>query len=60
MKGKTVMSRDGHITPITKKLKAKRDRAWFERKVSEIGRALEQLPEDRRANFEAEVLDGKR
>lgn len=54
------MSRDGHITPITKKPKPKRDRAWFERKVSEIGRALEQLPEDRHANFDAEVLDGER
>jgi hypothetical protein len=41
------------------KAKAKPDRAWFERKVAELGRALEKLPADRREQFERELEERK-
>ena len=50
------MSRVRRITEMPKKPKPKKDREWFERTVSEIGKALEQLPEDRRKQFALEVL----
>ena len=36
----------------------KRDQAWFERKVAELGRALNKLPADRQEKLEREL--GKR
>jgi hypothetical protein len=33
----------------------KRDRAWFERKVSELGKAIKQLPDERQLELFAEL-----
>lgn len=37
----------------------KRDRAWFEQKVSELGAAIERLPDERQLEL-FEVMDGGR
>jgi hypothetical protein len=58
------MSRNRHITkpsltaiPAATKKKPARDDEWFRRKVAELGKALERLPEDRRRQANREVLE---
>jgi hypothetical protein len=45
-------------TAKTKAKPPRRDQAWFERKVAELGRALNKLPADRQEKLEREL--GKR
>ena len=40
------------VIPMKRK---KKDRAWFERKVSELGEAVEQLPRDRQLKLFDEI-----
>jgi hypothetical protein len=42
-------------TAKTKAKPPKRDQAWFERKVAELGRALEKLPAGRQEQLEREL-----
>jgi hypothetical protein len=42
-------------TAKTKAKPPKRDQAWFERKVAELGRALNKLPADRQKELEREL-----
>jgi hypothetical protein len=37
------------------KPRPKQDRAWFERQVAELGRALEKLPADRQEQLKREL-----
>jgi hypothetical protein len=41
------------------KTRPKRDQAWFERKVAELGRALQKLPADRQEELERELEERK-
>ena len=49
-----VMSGNGHITEAGKKLQ--KNREWFERKVKELGEALQRLPADRRRQAEIDTI----
>jgi hypothetical protein len=40
------------------KTKPKRDQAWFEQKVAELGRALQKLPAERQEQLERELESG--
>ncbi len=45
------------MTRSTRKPKPKKDREWFERKVAELGRALDRLRPERQDKFQ-ELLTG--
>lgn len=40
---------------IKTKARPKPDRAWFEQKIAELGRALEKLPADRQEQLERKL-----
>lgn len=42
-----------------KKAAAKKDRAWFDRKVAELRAELEKLPADRQEQLRRELDEGK-
>ena len=47
------MSGNGHITEVKK---PRPSREWFERKVKELGEALQRLPADRRRQAEIDTI----
>ena len=47
-------------TPKPKKAAPKKDQAWFEQKVSELGARLNKLPAARQEQFEQELLKSGR
>jgi hypothetical protein len=53
----SVMSRNGHITKRAgwPKGKPTKDEEWFQRKVTELGEAINQLSPDRQERFENDL-----